>query len=303
AEQDLVGEEGVEVVHGIDLGRRGIGPAEAERGEPALHLAEHVARLLAHGVGRGFTVPHGAFAVSCAALPRLAAARDHEARRGVAGGDGEGERVERGLSRRVDLGAHVAARDRIHLSVEQAPLLQRDHVDFVEGAKALLGEGGGRAQFAGAEGRQRAAGCTDDALDACEAFRERHRRTEAHALDRVAALRRSAAGILEHAGQETIAARGEIDCVRHLFAHCTPNLNSACFTYSGKITTGLPPCNWNTGGSRELICPVGPNLMRPKNVSVSMAASASRTLAGSRVPAVSTASWNISPAAAAEACA
>src|SRR5262245_44826614 len=109
AAYDFVGEEGVEVVHGIDLRRRGIGPAEAERAEPAFHLAEHVMCLLTHGVGRGFAMPYSAFAVACTALLRLAAARDHEARRGVGGGDGEGERVERGLRRRVDLRAHIAA--------------------------------------------------------------------------------------------------------------------------------------------------------------------------------------------------
>src|SRR5262249_56315770 len=86
APHDLVGEERIEVAHGVDLRRRGVGPAETERRKPALHLSEHIARLLAHGLGTGFAAPDGAFAVASASLPGLGAARDHEARRAIAVG-------------------------------------------------------------------------------------------------------------------------------------------------------------------------------------------------------------------------
>src|SRR5262249_52424206 len=71
APHDLVGEERIEVAHGVDLRRRGVRPAETERRQPALHLAEHVARLLAHRFGTAFAAPDGAFAVASASLPGL----------------------------------------------------------------------------------------------------------------------------------------------------------------------------------------------------------------------------------------
>src|SRR5262249_26080927 len=51
APHDLVAEKRIEVAHGVDLRRRGVRPAETEYRKPALHLAEHVARLLAHRFG------------------------------------------------------------------------------------------------------------------------------------------------------------------------------------------------------------------------------------------------------------
>src|SRR5262249_40313784 len=91
AAHDLVGEERIEVAHGVDLRRRGVRPAETEPRQPALHLAENVAPLLAHGLGTTFAAPDGAFAVASAPFPRLGAARDHEARRGIGVGNGERE--------------------------------------------------------------------------------------------------------------------------------------------------------------------------------------------------------------------
>src|SRR5262249_20744075 len=120
---DLVGEERIEVTHGVELRRRGVRPAETEHRKPALHLAQHVARLLAHRLGTTFAAPDGAFAVAAASLPRLGAARDHETRRGIGVGGGERERVKARLRRRIDVWTHIAARDRIDLAVEQAPLL------------------------------------------------------------------------------------------------------------------------------------------------------------------------------------
>ena len=91
--------------------------------------------------------------------------------------------MERRFRRRIDLGTNVAARNRVHLAVEQTPLLQRDDIDFVEGAEALFGERSGRTQFAGTERRQRPAGLRDQMLDALEALLERHRVAESHALN------------------------------------------------------------------------------------------------------------------------
>src|SRR5215475_15322524 len=59
APHDLVGEERIEVAHGVDLRRRGVGPTEAEYRKAPLHLAEDVARLLAHRLGTGFAAPDG----------------------------------------------------------------------------------------------------------------------------------------------------------------------------------------------------------------------------------------------------
>src|SRR5262249_18515221 len=94
AAHDLVGEKRIEVAHGVDLRRRGVGPAETEYRKAPLHLPEDVARLLAHGLGTGFAAPDGAFSVASASLPRLGAARDHEARPGIGVGGGERERVK-----------------------------------------------------------------------------------------------------------------------------------------------------------------------------------------------------------------
>ena len=93
--------------------------------------------------------------------------------------------MERRLRRRINLGAHITARNRIDLTVKQAPFLQRDDVDFVEGAKALLGEWSGRAQFAGAERRQRPAGLGDQPLDPLETLLQRHWAVESYALNRI----------------------------------------------------------------------------------------------------------------------
>src|SRR5438105_952980 len=62
AAHDLVGEKRIEVAHGVDLRRRGVRPAETEYRKAALHLAEDVGRLLAHGLGTAFAAPDGAFA-------------------------------------------------------------------------------------------------------------------------------------------------------------------------------------------------------------------------------------------------
>src|SRR5207248_2755448 len=74
APHDLVGQKRIKVLHGIDLRGGGIRPRAAERREAALHLTEHVARLLTHGFGTGVATTDDALAIACAALTRLGAA-------------------------------------------------------------------------------------------------------------------------------------------------------------------------------------------------------------------------------------
>src|SRR3546814_13214363 len=53
AGDDLGADERVDVVDGVDLRRRDVGPAGAERRHPALHLAQHEPRLLGDRRGAG----------------------------------------------------------------------------------------------------------------------------------------------------------------------------------------------------------------------------------------------------------
>src|SRR5215510_11946365 len=115
----------------------------------------------------------------------------------------------------MDLRTHIAARNRIDLAVKQAPFLQRDDVDLVEGAKALLGERSRRAQLASAERRQRPAGLGDQPLDSLEALLQRHWAVESHTLDSVTRERRRAARKLKDARQKAVAPCGKIDCTGH----------------------------------------------------------------------------------------
>src|SRR5262249_1298958 len=124
--------------------------------------------------------------------------------------------VDRRFRRWIDLGTHIAARNRIDLAVEQAPFLQRDDIDFVERAKALLGERSRRAQFARTKRRQRPARLGDQPLDPLKPLLERHRGAESHALDAMPRYRRNTGGKLKYARQEAEAARGKIDCIGHI---------------------------------------------------------------------------------------
>src|SRR5262249_53031512 len=140
------------------------------------------------------------------------------------------------LRRRIDLRTYVAARNRIDLAVEQTPLLQRDDVDFVEGAKALLGERSRRAQLAGAERRQRPAGLGDQPLDPLETLLQRHWAVESPALDSVTRKRRRPARKLKDTWQKAIAPCGKIDCTGHgappqacaLHHRCAGRLRQVC---------------------------------------------------------------------------
>src|SRR5262249_47014829 len=99
---------------------------------------------------------------------------------------------------RVDLGTHIAARDRVHLAVEQAPFFEGEDIDLVERTKTLLGEGRGGAQLAGAERCQRTSGLDDVAFDLLEARLEWDQHVKSHALEHMVRKRRDAAAILEH---------------------------------------------------------------------------------------------------------
>jgi hypothetical protein len=119
--------------------------------------------------------------------------------------------VEGGLGRLADLGADVAARDRIGscLLVEDAPAGERGDVNLVEGAEAVIGERRRRPELARAEGRQRPPARLDDLLDALEALHQWHGIAERHALDAEAGLGCGTSGILENAGDEAVAAGGK----------------------------------------------------------------------------------------------
>src|SRR5476651_1245113 len=82
-----------------------------------------------------------------------------------------------------ELGTDIAARHGIDAAGHQAPFLQHADIAFVEGLEAFLREGRGRAQLAGTEGLERPPGLLEEALDALEALRKRHRVGELHALD------------------------------------------------------------------------------------------------------------------------
>src|SRR5439155_5686928 len=88
----LVGKMRVDIEHRIELRRRDVLPAEAERAHAPLHRAEHVARLVAHTVRRLVTEPDDALGIAAGAVGRLATTgRDKAlpgARHGIA------ERVE-----------------------------------------------------------------------------------------------------------------------------------------------------------------------------------------------------------------
>src|SRR5262245_9257653 len=139
----------------------------------------------------------------------------------------------------MDLRTHIAARNRIDLAIKQAPFLQRDDVDLVEGAKALLGERSRRAQFAGAKRRQRPAGLGDQPLDPLEALLQRHWAVESHALDRVSRERRSPARKLKNARQKAVAPGGKIDCTGH-GVPLKPACQRASSSMRWQLATSLP---------------------------------------------------------------
>src|SRR5262249_42905188 len=143
AAYDFVGEEGGQVMHGVDLGGGRVRPGAAKPRETTLHLGENEDRFLADRPWAGLAVAHGAVAIAGAPFGGLTAARDDETRRGRRGRHREGEGVKRGLGRWIELRTDVAASDGIDLGsrIIDAPTGQRCHIAFVEGAEACIGEG------------------------------------------------------------------------------------------------------------------------------------------------------------------
>src|SRR5471032_3212432 len=105
-----------------------------------------------------------------------------------------------------ELGTDIAARHGIDAAGHQAPFLQHADIAFVESPEAFLREGRGRAQLAGAEGGERTVGLLEEAFDALEPLRQRHRVGELHALDAKARQGGDTAGILADAGEIAVAA-------------------------------------------------------------------------------------------------
>ena len=208
------GKDGMEIMHGVGLRRRRILPAETERAHALFHHADDVANLLRNALGAEVAVAHRALRVARVAFLRLAAARDHKARRRTLARPRKRKGVERRLGRRIDLRTDIAARHRIGLAVVNAPFRQRLDVVQVEIAKSLVGECRGRSQFAGAERRQRPARCLNVFCDLRKALGQRHQLVETHPLDLIAGVGRDTAGILEYGRNEPVIAGGKV--ARHV---------------------------------------------------------------------------------------
>src|SRR5262245_50297582 len=180
---DLVGEERVEIMNRIDLGRGRVMPGKTERRQSPLHLAEHEPRLFAQAVRADIAARDDVVEIILVALLHFAAAGDDEGGRRIGGRRGVGESVERWLRGRIDLRTHVAARDRIDFVLEQAPLGERADIDLVEGAEFRLAERRGRAQLAGAERSSRPSRSGQDGTDPRKTLGKRHRSLKPHPRD------------------------------------------------------------------------------------------------------------------------
>src|SRR5262245_64184447 len=152
---DCLGEERIEVVDRVDLRRRGCGPVRAEQREATFHFPQYKMRFFTHGLGTRLAMAHGSLGVACAALARLAAAGDDEARHRLRRFYGEAERVKRRLGGRTDFRAHIAARNGVAVIFHAAPVNKGNDVTLVELAKAIVAEWPGRAQLARANSRKR----------------------------------------------------------------------------------------------------------------------------------------------------
>src|SRR5882762_10321966 len=103
ARDELVGDDGVDVIDRVDLRRGDIAPAEAERAHAPLHRAEDVTRLVAHAVGGLVAEPDDALGIAAGAIGSLTAAGRDKALPRTRHGIAEG--VQRRLGRRIDFGA------------------------------------------------------------------------------------------------------------------------------------------------------------------------------------------------------
>jgi hypothetical protein len=76
----FIGGDRMEVVHGVNLRGRGVGPARAEVGHAPPDFTDHETHLLAQAIGAEVAIAHGALGIRRAAAARFRAARDHEGR-------------------------------------------------------------------------------------------------------------------------------------------------------------------------------------------------------------------------------
>src|SRR6185437_6495408 len=146
----------MEIADGIGLRSSDVLPAEADRAHAALHSADHILNFFLDARGTEVAIANRALRVVAGAFPRLTAARNYEGRRRLLARPREREGVERRLGRRIDLGADIAARDRIGAAIVQTPFGERLDIVLIEFAEALVGERRRRAQFTGAERGERA---------------------------------------------------------------------------------------------------------------------------------------------------
>ena len=76
ATDDVVGEEGMEIVDRVRLGRADPGPVDAERGHPTLHRSEHEAGLFSHRLRRRVAPPNGPILIAPRTLRGFARPRN-----------------------------------------------------------------------------------------------------------------------------------------------------------------------------------------------------------------------------------
>src|SRR5690606_12449349 len=132
--------------------------------------------------------------------------------------------------------------DRVRVTLDDAPALERAGVDLGELAEALLGERGRRAQLAGAEGRVRAPEGREVLLDQVEAFAQRHDTREPRPLDAKARFGRHAARILRNRRNVAITASRK-DPGTHC---CSPKEKR---NPTGSYSARAPGEAWRTPGS------------------------------------------------------
>src|SRR6185437_1869355 len=149
--------------------------------------------LFADRIGTAFAGSDRALRIASSGSFRcLAATGNDKCWRRMRGFDRKAEGVKARHGRQIDLRAHIAARYRIHVAVDQSPRPQPLYITFVEGTKALLGKGSRRTQFASAKGSHRSSGGADELLSEVEAVRKRQRPTEAHTSNFIAGRCRDA---------------------------------------------------------------------------------------------------------------
>src|SRR6185312_15938064 len=122
----------MEIADGIGLRSSDVLPAEADRAHAALHSADHILNFFLDARGTEVAIANRALRVVAGAFPRLTAAGNYEGRRRLLARPREREGVERRLGRRIDLGADIAARDRIGAAIVQTPFGERLDIVLIE---------------------------------------------------------------------------------------------------------------------------------------------------------------------------